>query len=429
MTQTDLTPLLSLANGTHPTSAAANGGLLEELVRSARTHLGMEVGFISEFVNGSRVFRHVDAQGPAPVHIGDSDPLEASYCQRVVDGRLPELMVDACAVAEAASLSVTRELPVGAHLSIPLRMSDGSVYGTFCCFSRHADPSLTERDLAVVRMIANVAARYIEADVRAEREKAAVCDQIDAALTQPGKMFMVYQSVVRLADGAIVGVEALSRFQEGNRTPDLWFADAARLGRGAELEVHAVQLALNNLALLPAQAALSVNMSPAVATRRGQLEKAFGDVDLTRVVLEMTEHAPIPDYSHLNSVLLPFRERGLRLAVDDAGAGYASLRHILWLEPDWIKLDISITRDIDRDPARRALAVALISFGTEVGSLIVAEGVETEAEGATLQQLGAHAAQGYYFGRPSTIEHATGDHPDPLYRTTWLAAERAPLAG
>jgi len=125
-----------------------------------------------------------------------------------------------------------------------------------------------------------------------------------------------------------------------------------------------------------------------------------------RLVLEITEHATVEDYDALRAALRPLRGRGVSVAIDDAGAGYSSLRHILALEPDLIKLDMSLTRNICLDPARKALAAALISFARETGSRIIAEGVETAAELATLQSLGVEKAQGYFLGRPMALNAA-----------------------
>ena len=111
--------------------------VLLKLLHTIRTHLGMEAAFVSHFERGRRVFKVVDTEpGEVSLPVGGSDPLEESYCVRVSDGRLPELICDAQQLPAALELEATRSFPVGAHLSIPLRLSDGSVYGTFCCFSR-----------------------------------------------------------------------------------------------------------------------------------------------------------------------------------------------------------------------------------------------------------------------------------------------------
>lgn len=390
-----------LGNG--PNADGPADEMLPRLLRAAREHLGMDVAFVSEFAGGRRVFRYVDPRESGPVRVGGSDPLDQSYCRRVVDGRLPGLILDARQLPAAAELAVTAALPVGAHLSVPLVLSDGRVYGTFCCFAHEADHSLTERDLGVVRMFAAIARTYLEADVEARRLHDLARRRITSALGVEGCLTTVYQPVVGLGDGRLLGVEALSRFpRRFGRSPDAWFAEAASIGLGVELETRAVRSALAALPELPDAAFLAVNVSPDVVVS-GQLDHVFADVDPTRLVLEMTEHAPVGDYEALDAALRPLRRRGMRIAVDDAGAGYASLRHILRLEPEWIKIDGSITHGLDADPARAALAAALVGFADDMGCGIIAEGVETEAELRVLQSLGTTAAQGYHLGRPAPL--------------------------
>ncbi|MCU1461834.1 MAG: hypothetical protein JWO37_1909 [Acidimicrobiales bacterium] len=399
-------------------TAAGDGQRAENalvgLVRAAREHLGMDVSFISEFTGGDRVFRVVDSARPGPVAVGGSDPLEDSYCQRVVDGRLPELIRDAMAVPAAAELAVTAALPVGAHMSVPLRMSDGRTYGTFCCFRYDADDSLTDRDLAVLRVFADVAGSYLEADITAADRRERTRERILRAIDDDDVLATVFQPVVALDDRRVLGVEALSRFpSEGGLTPDVWFADAEAVGLGVELEIAAVRSALRALPELPVDMRLGINVSP-VAAESHELHAALADVDVSRLVLEMTEHAPVADYGTLSTKLQPLRDRGLLVAVDDAGAGYASLRHILWLKPDFIKLDISITRDIDTDVAKAALAAAFIEFASKIGSGILAEGVETASELDALRSLGAESAQGYYLGRPGSLADVIAVQPRSL---------------
>lgn len=380
------------------------GEVLPRLLRAAREHLGMEVAFISEFVDADRVFRHVDSASPdGPVRAGGRDPLEESYCALVVEGRLPQLIVDAARVPEAAALPVTAALPVGGHISVPLVLSDGRVYGTFCCFRADADESLNQRDLDIVRMFAEVAIEYVEAELAERRRRAAVEERIAAAIVVDGSLRTVFQPVLALDGGAILGAEALSRFAiEPRRTPDVWFAEAGSIGLGGQLEQAAVRSAVRELPLLPESAFLAVNVSPA-AVVAGVLDEVVRGVDLTRLVLEMTEHAPVADYAELEAALRPLRRRGARVAVDDAGSGYACFRHILRLRPEWIKMDASITQGIDGDPARVALADAMVGFAGRIGSDIIAEGVETREELAVLRSLGVTAAQGYHLGRPMAM--------------------------
>jgi EAL domain-containing protein (putative c-di-GMP-specific phosphodiesterase class I) len=122
-----------------------------------------------------------------------------------------------------------------------------------------------------------------------------------------------------------------------------------------------------------------------------------------RVVLELTEHDAVTEYDELGTALDRLRDLGIRVAIDDAGSGYSSLQHILRLRPDIIKLDIALTRGIDADPARRALAEALVSFGREIGALITAEGIETAEQLDTLRRIGARYGQGYHLARPAAL--------------------------
>jgi EAL domain-containing protein (putative c-di-GMP-specific phosphodiesterase class I) len=205
---------------------------------------------------------------------------------------------------------------------------------------------------------------------------------------------LVYQPIVHLDSGIIAGVEALCRFSDG-RSPEHWFQECEHLDLAASLDLAIIERALADIPRLP-DGYLSINLSPSTLRdpRLAQLLRAPG-VPTNRIVVEVTEHARVNDYLEAQRVLGALRKGGIRVAVDDAGSGYASLRHILELRPDIIKMDLSITRDIDTDPARRALATALVIFAGEVGAVVVAEGAETESELSALQAAGIDRAQGF----------------------------------
>lgn len=214
---------------------------------------------------------------------------------------------------------------------------------------------------------------------------------------------MVFQPIFDLRQGAIIGVEALARFEsEPYRPPDSWFVEAQTVGLGLELELAAVNCALRRLDDLPPGTFLSVNLSPEVAAAP-ELAQTLAGLPGERIVIEVTEHAPIGDYQALLEALDGLRSLGVRLAIDDAGAGYASLKHILQLSPDFIKLDVALTQGIDTDTARRALAKALIAFASETGTVIVAEGIETQEELDALRALGVTYGQGYHLGRSGPL--------------------------
>jgi EAL domain-containing protein (putative c-di-GMP-specific phosphodiesterase class I) len=218
---------------------------------------------------------------------------------------------------------------------------------------------------------------------------------------------VVFQPIISTDTGRLVGAEALARFAAANpadspEPPDVVFAAAASVGLGVELELLAVRSALLAAEALPSDLYVSINVSPAALLAPGLTECLLaGHLPLERIVLEVTEHVSVPDYELLAARAAEVRRLGVRLAVDDAGAGFASFRHILKLCPEYIKLDRTLIENISEDPARRALAAAVVLFAFEMGSTVVAEGVETLAELRTAQTLGIDAAQGFLLGRPT----------------------------
>jgi len=226
-------------------------------------------------------------------------------------------------------------------------------------------------------------------------------------------IWVLLQPILDLAAGGLIGFEALSRFDPDLlRPPSPWFERAQALGLLVDLEIVAVRSSLARLPAVPAGAFMAVNVSPETVCAPRFLEEVAG-VPGDRILLEVTEHAPVEDYDVLNASLRRLRARGVRLSIDDAGAGFASLQHIIRLAPDFIKLDITLTRGIDGDPVRRALATALISFASEIGGSIIAEGIETEAEFETLRALGVAFGQGFFLGEPAPLPPPDAI-PDPV---------------
>jgi EAL domain-containing protein (putative c-di-GMP-specific phosphodiesterase class I) len=215
-----------------------------------------------------------------------------------------------------------------------------------------------------------------------------------------GELDVVFQPIVELDSRNVVGYEALSRFTaEPRRGPDAWFAEAHEVGLGPELELWAVRRACERSRALPEGVFMAVNVSPVTAERPDLLALLAG-CSVDHVVLEVTEHARVEDYPRFRVAIARVRELGASLAVDDAGAGFASLRHILELDAELIKLDGSLTRSLEEDPRRRSLASALIEFGRESGASVLAEHIESELQLVELRRLGVHFGQGYHLGRP-----------------------------
>jgi EAL domain-containing protein (putative c-di-GMP-specific phosphodiesterase class I) len=378
---------------------------VDRMLRTVRKFLGMDVAFIAHFSDGTRIFEHIDMDGPPLVPVGTALPIEAGFCLKVVRGELPQLIPDTSKVPGALAIAETAAIPIGSHLSVPIVLDDGDVYGTLCCFSHEPDPTLGDRDLKMMQAFAEVLATRIWEVQNVEQAQTQRADQIRNAMTA-GAPRIVYQPVYRLKTGEMAGVECLSRFDmEPFRRPDEWFNTAYDVGLGEELELRAIEKSLPALERFPANVFLGLNSSPGLVSS-GDLMPLLKGVDLSRILLEITEHAIVADYESLTAALRPLRDQGLRLAIDDVGAGYASMRHIVNLHPEMIKLDISLTRNIDTDHNRRSLAKALITFAKDIGSLISAEGVETAGELEMLRSLGVEKAQGFYLGKPMPLEDA-----------------------
>ena len=211
----------------------------------------------------------------------------------------------------------------------------------------------------------------------------------------------VFQPVVDVESGTILGYEALTRFDDAT-PPHEMFALARDCGLGQRLEAATIRAALAAAQPLPANRFIDINVSPGLVLGRDRLRRllkrwGFG------VVLEITEHEPVLDYVAFRAALAELGEN-VRLAIDDAGAGYASLRHIWELRPTFVKLDRELVQSIDADPVRQALIAGIVHFAERSGVVLVAEGVETAAERQALLDLGVRAAQGYLFGRPRPVE-------------------------
>jgi EAL domain-containing protein (putative c-di-GMP-specific phosphodiesterase class I)/DNA-binding response OmpR family regulator len=221
---------------------------------------------------------------------------------------------------------------------------------------------------------------------------------------------IVFQPILHMTSMRIVGFEALTRFDNGER-PDVQFHVAAQLGLGRDLELVTLQRAFVDARRRPFATWLSVNVSAetVVDDAFGRLVRENADLPL---VIELTEHQPIDDYPSIQKAVAGIDNA--RIAVDDAGSGYSSLRHIMRLDPTFVKLDRTWVQDIDEDPARRALISGLVSFVNERGGNVVAEGVERSGELDVLRELGATHAQGYLLGRPAPMDQIVESTDDTV---------------
>ncbi len=392
------------ASERHPARLDGPAKAIARILSEARERFGMEVAFVSEFDDGRRVFRFIEGNvSEIGLEVGGGDPLELSYCHRIVVGDAPCLMRDARKEPSVADLEVTHKVGIGAHMSVPIVFSDGRIYGTFCCFSRSPNEELAERDIEMIRAMAALVVDQLEEEDLKVAERRQTLERIRRVMDE-GRLTMVFQPIVCLADGSTSMVEALTRVRsEPFRTPDLWFAEAWAVGVGLDLELHAVQEALSQLGRLPRGVRMSVNISPETALSP-RLKEVLAVDEPDRLVIELTEHDHVADYVPLKQALMDLRGAGPSIAIDDVGTGYSGLQRLLELQPDILKLDTSITSGLDVDPVRRSLAAAVVSFSDAAGLSAIAEGVETPAEAQELRTLSFFGAQGYLFGRPGPLD-------------------------
>jgi EAL domain-containing protein (putative c-di-GMP-specific phosphodiesterase class I) len=218
---------------------------------------------------------------------------------------------------------------------------------------------------------------------------------------EPDRVRPAFQPIFDLRNGVVAGFEMLARFDApANASPPEWFAAAGARGLGARLEALLLAAGLRAREVLPASCFLAVNLSPAAVVSR-EVEAVLLGRSLEGVVVELTGTAPVQDYSHLEAALDRLRAAGAEVAVDDAGDGYESLRHVMRLRPSFVKLDRELVADIDRDPAKLALVEAMGTLAAGLDAALVASGVERSREREVLAALGVPLAQGFGLARPA----------------------------
>ncbi|MGH2464218.1 MAG: EAL domain-containing protein, partial [Candidatus Limnocylindrales bacterium] len=257
---------------------------------------------------------------------------------------------------------------------------------------------LAER-MPILAEVANLAGSLLGPEFARIDARAVAAIRLDRILASAA-FRPVFQPISELATGRVVGCEALTRFE--GTTPDEVFAEATLLGRLQDLEVATLAAALEAAERLPPDRWLSVNVSATLLADTATLRRLIGQ-SLRPIVLELSEHELVHDYRPLTTSMkrmAPF----VTLAIDDAGAGFSSLRHILEASPSWVKLDIGLVRGVDRDPARQALVAGLVHFAQRTGIALIAEGIETASEVAMLRSLGVSLGQGFFLARPTPID-------------------------
>jgi len=385
-----------------------------DLLHTAKKSLRLSTAFLSRLDGTTQHLEVVESSVPFLFTEGYQQQQDRTLCQAVLDRKLPRVIPDLTKHEAAMALPAARMPRLRSYVSVPVTLSDGTLYGTFCAAGLTTDKELTERDEALMTVLAKAAALVIEPQVRAQQRRTEIEGRL-APVVAAGGPVVALQPIVDLVTGARVGAEALSRFPAGwERAPDVVFAEAHSIGAGDELELLALERAATHLQAVSGYVAM--NVSPATLLTPG-CRALLERLPLPRILLELSEHDPVEDYAALTGVLAPFRAAGMRLAIDDVGAGFSSLRHIVLTAPDVLKIDRSIVTGLDGDPVLATLVRSLVDFARGLRATVVAEGVETAAEAATLRDLGVDLGQGWFFGRPGPPEHLAEAAVVPTPRT------------
>ena len=377
---------------------------IAELLVTAKKSLRLSVAFLSRLDGTTQHLEVVESSIPILFQEKVTQRQETSLCQAILDRKLPPAIPNLKDHPESMKLPAARIPRIRSYVSVPVHLSDGSLYGTFCAAGLTSDKELTKRDKALMDVLASAASVIIEPEVR-EQERLQEIEGRFAPVLAGGGPLVVLQPIVDIATGTRVGAEALSRFPAGwGKAPDVVFAEAHSIGEGHHLELLALRRAAEHLDHVGGYVAM--NVSPATLLTPACTE-LLDALPLDRILLELSEHDPVEDYDTLTGTLLPFRARGLRLAIDDVGAGFSSLRHIVLTSPDVLKVDRSLVSGIDADPVLHKLVASLVDFGHGCGARVVAEGIETAEEAAALRALGVDYGQGWFYGRPGAPEALT----------------------
>ncbi|EHB55028.1 diguanylate cyclase/phosphodiesterase with PAS/PAC and GAF sensor(s) [Mycolicibacterium rhodesiae JS60] len=402
---------------------------IRTLLSLLRTRLGLDTAWLSSFHHGMQTMEILDGDTQAVnLSTGDQASLSDSYCVRVIDGRLPAIIPDTADNQTTAALPVTGDWNLGAYVGVPVLSPAGATIGMVCAVSRHAKPYLADIDLRVVKQIAELIGTLIASPDKGPDTTAAQRTVIRKVVYQRD-FEVVFQPVHDITSGKVLGVEALARFPHAPFRPDAFLAQAALLGLGIELETAILARVISLVPRLPEDIFVAMNLSPGAALV-APWAQMLADVDASRIVLELTEHDAVLDYGALEEALEPCRSRGVRIAVDDVGAGFSSFSHVLELGPEFVKIDQSITRHIDVDDARRRLAHAIAELAGQMGATVIAEGVESQGELDTVGAVGITAVQGFYLSRPRPLGHGfepaefTAEPADLLRAEVDLLGER-----
>ncbi|CUU59220.1 EAL domain, c-di-GMP-specific phosphodiesterase class I (or its enzymatically inactive variant) [Parafrankia irregularis] len=390
----------------------APGDALMGLLDLLRRRLRMEIAWLGRLDGGLLILQGLSGNAqPFGLALGCTIRRDAGVFGRVLAGDLPELIPDTRRNPRTADIISVQDLGIGAYAATPILDTDGNLYGLVGCLHRHPQPSLGDRDIRFLRLLARFLTGYVSDLHRMWEIRSRVWHRVHTLIDSDG-LRIHYQPVIDLVAGRTVGVEALTRLPDPRLSTAALFRDAAAAGLGPELETAVIQRALPALHALPDDVRLAVNAAPSTVT--GGLVELLLDVgDPSRLVVEITEAEQAYDNPDLVAAVRLLRRHGVLIAIDDLGACYSGLEMLLILRPDVVKVDRVLIKNMSGDPVRRAIVAGITTIARETGCRVVAEGIETRADLTAAREAGIRCGQGYLLGRPT---------PDPR------AACRSPFA-
>ncbi|EFC81498.1 EAL domain-containing protein [Parafrankia sp. EUN1f] len=378
----------------------APGDALMGLLDLLRRRLRMEIAWLGRLDGGLLILQGLcgNAQ-PFGLALGCTIRRDAGVFGRVLTGDLPELIPNTRRDPRTADIISVQDLGIGAYAATPILDTDGNLYGLVGCLHRHPQPSLGDRDIRFLRLLARFLTGYVSDLHRMWEIRSRVWHRVHTLIDSDG-LRIHYQPVIDLVAGRTVGVEALTRLPDPRLSTAALFRDAAAAGLGPELEIAAIQRALPVLPALPDDVRLAVNAAPSTVTG-GLVDLLLDTGDPSRLVVEITEAEQAYDNPDLVEAVRLLRRHGALIAIDDLGACYSGLEMLLSLRPDVVKIDRVLIKNMSGDPVRRAIVAGITTIARETGCRVVAEGIETQADLTAAQEAGIHCGQGYLLGRPT----------------------------
>ncbi|WP_051102698.1 sensor domain-containing phosphodiesterase [Parafrankia elaeagni] len=392
-----------------------------ELLGVLRRHLGMELAFLGSLDEQWLVLQVLDGDAASfGVRAGSTIRREAAVHPQVLGQDEPVIIPDAHRDERLGRTGMVDTLGVGSYAAALVFDNDADVYGLVGCLGHEPHPRLRPRDGRFVGLLAAFLSDAV-IDLRRAWESRSRASRVVSDLIDAGGPDIVFQPVVDLRDGTVAGVEALSRFPGSTGDPEGWYTVAGQVGLGTELELAAIRRALAAVRDLPPPVALSLNAAPATIAS-GLLGLLGTSRTCHRIIVEITEHEHFSTDPAVARGIAALRALGARIAVDDMGTGYAGLEQLIRIRPEIVKLDYVITHGVDVDPARQAVAAAIVSVARKIGCQVIAEGIETAAELRAVRGIGIDYGQGFLLGRPAGSVRAACSPAAVSLRTACLRA-------